>query len=276
MLERKQKKGRYLQFSLGALLIFTVLAGAGMGWYFARFRRWAAQLEIPEQREQALFNLLQAQRYRGVPNYTETSPSTLDECRINHVVTCPQAGGGTIYAVFRVPEYSGEEKIGPGKPFGWLSLIDSDGFIECVYGGCNVIHGEFKSLLSDARVQNVETWNCSNEGGPTVSVLKVVPITHSAKPLLHVAYDWGEVPKTWDWRTIDLDGDGVYEIQLGTVNNGFEAKITYRWSKAEQRFDGPDGGVDEHFMRLSNENYWPEIKVFSDAKARQTKAAIQK
>jgi hypothetical protein len=177
---------------------------------------------------------------------------------VNHVVECPQPSGEPIYAVFKAEGYELKEGGRPGKAIGHVMLFTSEGRYVPFWKGANSIHGTFADINGDRIVENVEPFGVGvgGEGGAAgfpVKLLLVLPIVRSASPMLMVAYDLLLPRDPWSYELADVDGDGIAEIQLGPSDDngvGITPAVTYRWSAEKEAYLGPDGGTDEHFIRV--------------------------
>lgn len=256
-----------LQYSLRTLLVFVMLTGAVMGWWLTRYQRVAAQLADPETREQALYELLKAQRYRWWSNWGSEwdHNEEVTRHRINHVVICPQPSGGPIYAVFVGFPYPGPES-GPGKAKGPLILVDSLGFLRQCYQNNDFVEGTFEDINGDGLVEFADamwTGHC----GRKVLHLAVVPITHAQRPILSVALagPFGEGKPNQYWRLSGPDQDGICDIELDPAwrpGKQFCPGVVYKWSKEKAAYDGPVGGQGMSFMRLDPENESRDLEAF--------------
>jgi hypothetical protein len=107
-------------------------------------------LENPDRRDRAACRLLELQRYRVKPRYTEDVCKSI-EGEVNHVILAPQADGTSVYIVFRNPRYPSED-VGPGKPKGPFTLIDSGGLDSTpTDGGCCPYGSAIERFVTERR-----------------------------------------------------------------------------------------------------------------------------
>ena len=258
----KPKRRRW-QYSLRTLLILSFVTAGAMMWWFGRYGRWAAELADEKKRDAALFNLLQAQRYRDNPLYAEKAEGTQSECKVNHVlVSCP-AHGETIFVVFKASTYKDDQR-GPGIPKGHYIIIDSQGRILPLYSGANVMDGEVFSPSPDAHIQAADRipYGLANGGG--VSVLYVVDVSMPAEPLLLVAYNRDGDKAHWGWRVNKRNG--LTEIEFGPQpeNGVLQPEVRFTWSPAEHKYTGPEGAAEQHFMRLDRTKLSEQMNAFHE------------
>jgi hypothetical protein len=222
-------------------------------------------LESPDRRDRAACRLLELQRYRVKPRYTEEVCTSI-EGEVNHVVLAPQADGTSIYIVFRNPRYP-SEVAGPGRPKGPFTLIDSEGYLVPVFGAANVLDAEDAVFAYDGTGQLAVAHVIREGGGEnssrwTAVALHVVPVRPAQRSVLTVVLGPPILPSDpvcagayWNWRLRDLDADGIPEIEVGPRQNDVGdilPRAVYRWSKSEQRYEGPVGSVESGYIRLDS------------------------
>lgn len=231
-----------------------------------------AQLTNLEHRDEALAELMRLNEMRHTTRR-----------KINHVLVCPQESSGPLYAVFVESKDAVNKRygLGPGKPLGGVKLFDSDGNFIPYYCKANFIQGIFADVNGDGIIENIDSLHTgSREESWFAKVLHVISITKEPRPILCIAYDRERKSKEpWAWRAVDLDNDGILEIQFGPVirvngnvstsiyddgrNKEIDPIVTYRWSADEKDYVGPDGGNDRHFERIDPENRLQELGAFA-------------
>jgi hypothetical protein len=255
---------RRLQFSLTTLLLLSVAIGIGMTWWHFRYRRWAAELAVPERRDAALYELLKARRFHNdLPTYDEAPPS-LEECKVNHVVASKQPDGGVVYVVFKAGGFRDDEGLGKAK--GHVIAIDEDGRLLPWYSGANVLEGDLVDVAANSPVHCIDAipYSLSRADSAGVVVLYALPITRHLTPALLVAYNRYGEPETWTWRCVKQGN--TFVIQLGPTNATFEPEAEYVWNATLNKYVGPDGGPDKHYMRLRPENRSEDMNLFHSRK----------
>ena len=238
---------------------------------------WAAAEEA-NPRAQWVRDLLDAQK-RDAALAALLGLKDAGACKVNHVVVCPQADGGPLYAVFKAEGYERRMGGGPGKAIGHVILFDGKGTEHPFWHNANSISGLFRDVNGDGIVENVETNSISPAAPPgmplerfSVKVLHVLPIVLKADPVLLVAYGIGqpghpEDKPPWHWRAVDLDADGRLEIQFGPkTEKGLEPQATYTWSEKDKRYVGPDGADTQRFKRLRPDHFSEDLDAFAKAK----------
>ena len=194
---------------------------------------------------------------------------------VNHVVKCPQPDGTILYAVFTSAGESLDQKMGAsnGVAVGTAVLFDAQGKN---VGLRTVSKGEiFRDINRDGVVEQVNVFGIMASLGPCVETLHVVPVlkgvdyyTSTNLPLIVAFNHEYEIPQ-WHWAVEDTDGDGFDEVHFGPRNpetKRLEPKVTYSWSPKDKAWQGPKGGLDQHFMRLSPDKRDAELVVFLEAR----------
>jgi hypothetical protein len=202
-------------------------------------------------RDDAFRKVMGRQIYRGEGTYTEDTFQNAPAGIVRHVVACPQPKGPPMFAVFAGPRGPRHQAVGH------IILIDSDGVIVRVYSAANSLDetDHFKDINGDGVVDMVHSWHKLDSQNRTGSVVHITPVTREQQPVLLVAYNREPVKEEWGWRLTEEKG-GRYALELGPKKAGTEditPKATYRWSDKEKRYEGPDGGPGEPFMRLKDD-----------------------
>ena len=222
-------------------------------------------LENSDDRDRAACRLLELQRYRIKPRYTEEVCKSM-EGEVNHVIPAPQADGMRIYIVFRNPRYASED-AGRGKPKGPFTLIDSGGYLLPVFGAANFLEDE-DDVFAYEGTDHLAVAHVIRHGGGekaakwTAVALHVVPVHAAQRSVLSVVLGPPLLPSDpvcagayWSWRHQDLEGDGIPEIEIGPRQNDagdILPRGVYRWSRSEQRYEGPPGSVESGFGRVDS------------------------
>ena len=225
----------------------------------------ARLLGNPIERDRAACQLLKLQRYRSEPRYTEEVCKTV-KGEVNHVILAPQPDRSPIYIVFRNPGYA-SEVAGPGKPKGPFTLFDSEGYILPVFGAANFLEEE-DDVFGYAGDDRLAIAHAIRYGGGedsakwTAQALHIVPVLPAQRSVLTVVVgppilssDTVCAGFYWSWRHRDLDDDGVPEIEIGPRQNDagdIRPRAVYRWSRKEQRYEGPSGSVESGFVRVDS------------------------
>jgi hypothetical protein len=182
------------------------------------------------------------------------------------VVAAPQYNGSSIYIVFRNP-HSETKATGPGRANGPFTLIDDDGYILPVFAAANWLDDE-DDVFPYAGNERLAVAHVIRHGGGeestkrTAQGLHIVPVLPAQQSVLSIVVGPPLLPSDpvcagfyWSWRHQDLDGDGTPEIEIGPRQNeagDIVPRAVYRWSKANQRYDGPEGSVESGFLRVDS------------------------
>jgi hypothetical protein len=245
------RRGRAFSI-IPALLLAFVLVGAFVTQWEALTAWWRHQtvrkLEDPAQREVVYRQIVQWQRYRGVPWYT-VDPMRPGES-IRDVIVCHQRDGRPLYAVV----YKGAfESDAPGLRR--FELVDFDGTLVSVFEGWNFGHCDFKDLNADGVLDRLETLTYEiEEGKEDVQALTLIPMTPEQKVKLRVFYRMHQENAGWDWTVVDTNGSPL-EIRLGPRDpetKELMPRAVYRWDPSRSEYVGPSGGIDEEFLRLDD------------------------
>jgi hypothetical protein len=183
---------------------------------------------------------------------------------VNHVVVAHQEPDPPIYVVFRRPNYEAQG-VGPGLPKGPFTLLDSEGYIIPAFHNLLDEDGDIFAYAGANRLATahllLHSGDFDNPNNWWAQVLHIVPVTPLQQSVLNVVVgppiygndDFCEAGFYWAWQTRDRDADGVPEIEIGPLQNR-EGEIlpraVYRWSNESGQYDGPDGSVEEGFVRL--------------------------
>lgn len=211
-----------------------------------------ALLLAPDHRDEALFRLLERGEHRGPGEYTEH----VERHIVNHVVTCPQARGLPVFAVF-VKDSDSK----PNTPTGHLIQVTSDGAILRCWRGNNLISdGLCADINRDGIVERVETMNYGvRENDMDVHELFVLPMTEEVQPTLRIAMGarpQAELFEPWPLghRVIPTTDEQQARIQIGPVDpkTGELQKVVaeWRWHSEKHVWLGPNGAPDKDFMVL--------------------------
>ncbi len=134
------------------------------------------------------------------------------------------------------------------------------------FGGDNVLDGELTDLNGDGLIERVEITRCHVEGFKNVEVLKIDEVQEQPTTLLAVLLNFGA--DEWSYRTRDSDGDGIFDIDLGPQTaDGILPKATYRWDADRQSYVGPDGAIEDHFVRLDPDPAWDRLRAIAKREA---------
>ncbi|NLG35539.1 MAG: hypothetical protein GX548_09325 [Lentisphaerae bacterium] len=141
----------------------------------------------------------------------------------------------------------------PPRPWDLPAIVvyAADGREIQPFGGDNglVPPGRIDDINGDGLVERADHSNCHVPGISSVSVLEVVVVAPSPRPLLTVLFNWGA--DEWTYRFTDADRDDILEIELGPkTRRGMIPKITYSWDPESRVYVGPDGAPGNHFLRL--------------------------
>lgn len=141
----------------------------------------------------------------------------------------------------------------PPRPWDLPAIVvyAADGREIQPFGGDNglVPPGRIADINGDGLVERADHSNCHVPGISSVSVLEVVVVAPSPRPLLTVLFNWGA--DEWTYRFTDADRDDILEIELGPkTRRGMIPKITYSWDPESRVYVGPDGAPGNHFLRL--------------------------
>jgi hypothetical protein len=238
-------------------------------------REDAAALLDLERRQAAFCRLLDARRYHAPPPYTEAPCEPVDD-----VVVAPQPDGSQLYMVFHnapVPE----GWIGLGDARGAFTVIDANGFIVPVPDGANYL-GEHDRLLAPAgdgplvmvQVYGHAGGDAFGADGWEVQVLHATAVVPGARTLAVALgpptfeFEDGCRGHSWWWRSRDVDGDGVTEIEIGPridADDNITPRAGYRWSKRARRYSGSGGSVAAGFRRLPDRG--PDCAIGKAAEA---------
>lgn len=231
-----------------------------------------------------LWNRSSKELYKNIEEFSERHYSP-------EVIVCPQPNGNEpLYMVldsFFFPEpiwgnsaykIKNEEKLFPVedaramytslKDPGFV-LFNADGESVGPYGGNNVIYspGIVKDINGDGLIERADHTNyhsdrsSSFKGPYYTTIFQVSTILPKPKVLLTVLYNRGK--NEWSYRFADPDGDGVFDIKLGTMTtDGLKVKAIFRWDKAKGKYVGVNGDSGAHFVRMENENIPEQIKKF--------------
>jgi hypothetical protein len=220
------------------------------------------RLDNPDDRDAAACRIFDLQRYHGTPQYKD-DPCTRIRGAVNHVVVAPQVSGPPMRIVFRRWDFDDKE-IGPGRPRGPFSLIDGDGYIVPAFSGANMLDAD-SAIFPYAGDSRLAIGQIIPHGGGegarswTTQVLHIIPVTSPQQAVLSVivgpsTYESDGVCAgfSWGWRQRDLDKDGIPEIEIGPWidDKNIRPQAVYRWSQANSRYDGPEGSIEEGFVRL--------------------------
>jgi hypothetical protein len=223
-------------------------------------------LAAPQERDAAACRLIELGLKRTDDTYTPERCTSIPGA-VNHVVIAPQASEGPFYLVFHRWPFE-DERFGPGKPKGPFSIVDSQGRFSRVFANANMLEDDddvFAYAGTDAlAVAHVIPYGGGEgERAWTTRALHVVPVDEQQEPVLSVVlgpstYGSDDVclSSYWTWRRRDLDGDGVQEIEIGPRQNaptGLLPRAVYRWSAQRRTYEGPEGSVEEGFVKLRPE-----------------------
>ena len=133
-------------------------------------------------------------------------------------------------------------------------MVHGDGSIIPVFRGANVLHGTLRTLPGDRRIYRIDSWiqGIPNQG--QADVLWVVPMDPEQVPVLGVAFNRNQtrVNAKWEWEFLEPVGASPPTIVLGPRpgTGRIDPRVSYRWSSENRSFTGPEGGVDEDFVRV--------------------------
>lgn len=256
---------RHARFLVIAAIVATGLACASKAPPPESPSELVKLLENPDERDRAACRLFELQRYRVKAPYTEELCKSI-KGEVNHVIPAPQNDGTRIYVVFRNPRYASAD-AGPGKPKGPFTLIDSEGYLLPVFGAANFLEEDDEVFAYEGSDRLAVAHVIRHGGGEessrwTAVVLHVVPVRPAQRSVLTVVLGPPILPADpmcagsyWSWRHRDHDGDGIPEIEAGPRQNDagdILPRAVYRWSKNEQRYEGPLGSVESGFVRVDS------------------------
>ncbi|NNE91987.1 MAG: hypothetical protein HKN23_10100 [Verrucomicrobiales bacterium] len=160
-----------------------------------------------------------------------------------------------------------------------ISLVTPDGRLlddELPFEGNNVVgEGEYLfDINGDGLAERVETTNYGvGRGVQGLNVRQVVEGKHRQKLLLRVIINSDEsktkLPE-WSYHVVDLDGDDIYEIQIGPGDiTSIKPEVTFRWNAATKTYDSDSGKVGAHFSVLPSTekqrgDFWKLLKKFQN------------
>lgn len=220
------------------------------------------RLDNKADRDAAACRILDLQRYRGTPSYRD-EPCTSVRGAVNHVVVAPQTSGLPMRIVFRRWDFD-DKDIGPGRSRGPFSLIDGEGYLVPAFSGANMLDADSAIFpyAGDARLaigQIIPHGGGEGERSWTTQVLHIVPVVSPQQAVLSVIVGPSTYKSdgvcagfSWGWRQRDADKDGIPEIEIGPWidEDNIRPQAVYRWSSANNRYDGPDGSIEDGFVRL--------------------------
>jgi|GEM_PF-1836183 len=145
-----------------------------------------------------------------------------------------------------------------------IVFLTDGGKVVWPFGGGNLTGGDMiKDLTGDGRYERVYSSNFGvydkRKGEPDIWVqaLRVESVDVAPERLFYVLLNWqtrdSEAVPAWGWAVRDLDGDGLDEIVIGSIADEDadpEAEAVYRWDATRQRYAGPKGSLDEHYLLL--------------------------
>ena len=183
-------------------------------------------------------------------------------------MVCPQQVGPPLFAVFLETSWDDEE---PHRPGGHVVLVASDGALVRYYAGANLLDGVIGDLNADGLVDCADVINHGLGDGLEARVLYVVPVTEAQRPRLRVAFSPGRTTAPWVWRAVDDPEGPALQIELGPpdprTGELAEVHARWRWSSEEREWIGPEGGLDQPFLRLPPEGK-DELRAFAASHAR--------
>ena len=239
----------------------------------------ATALLDPERRQAAFCRLLDARRYHAPPPYPEGSCEFVDE-----VVVAPQPAGRRLYIVIHnAPVPEGGISLGDAR--GGFTLIDANGFIIPVPGGANYLHEGDRLYAPAGRGPLVMVQVYGHGGGDAfgadgwqVQVLHATAVVPGGRTLAVAlgpatfGFEDGCAGYSWWWRSRDVDGDGIMEIEIGPrtdAEDSITPRAVYRWSPSARGYSGPRGSVDAGFRRLPDRGADCAIGKAAEAFARE-------
>ena len=196
---------------------------------------------------------------------------------VNHVILCPQPDGSTLYGVFFEKDSPREQNRDDrfGKPIGLCHGFDSNGThsVLCAVSKRDV----FRDINGDGVVDHVEERNIcfGKEISPCVTSLFIAPVLKDVDyyktpsfPLI-VAFNYEYEPLPWFWTVRDINGTGHMEILFGprdSTSGQLLPEVTYTWCETNRTWQGPDGGFDQHYMRVFPTNLYKDMGGFTRAR----------
>lgn len=198
----------------------------------------------PKTRDATFTRIAEADsREPGAPEgKTEAKP-------VKDVVVCPEPDGPPMIAVFLKSSY---DKANAPSRSGHFVLLNGEGKFLPVFQNANSLDARdvFEDINGDGVIDCVMTFNSMFEGG-FLKRLTVLPMVREQVPSLTVLFK----SSGFTWRLKKTDG-APGEIEIGrTKGKSFTPVVTYKWSKAAARWEGPDGGDGAAFARVHDLAY---------------------
>jgi hypothetical protein len=255
-------KGRCITIVAGIAAAGVLIVSLWTCWdeIFAWYRyQTVRKLLEPGEREAALRKIHGWGIDQG---QTRTFMGDPDLRTIDDVVICFQLRGRPLFTVI----FDNEP---PGDSFRSFELIDSDGtFLDFHLDSFKGDLFKFKDINGDGIVEFVDAFGHELDaiGARSVTMLYVIPVLRTRYTALMVAFsreksnprpivgateDW-----SWELRPTGMPG-APFDIVLGprTWRPGgrLEPKAVYTWSAERKEYVGPDGGYDQPFLRIREE-----------------------
>jgi hypothetical protein len=235
---------------IAAVMVLAVLLWVGR----ESIASWDRQLTVkklldPKRRQDALEKIVSWKRYQGESGYVVHKAYPIED-----VIISIQPDGLPIYVVLFK-----DSMIGQLDPDDYIPVeaIDFDGTIVPWYQRFNLIkRSNLKDLNADGTLDDIDQIECEVGGEPpkhTVVHLWVLPINREMRPSLGILMNRDHPREPWSWKLNESGTPGVYDLVIG-VKDEAAGKITpravYTWSATDKRFIGPEGGLQEQFLRI--------------------------
>lgn len=225
---------------------------------------WVAALKDSQLRNEAVCRLIMRGEYldpSSVPKYREKVPDT--GCRVRRVVDATAQADG-VMIVFLESEYS-DDKLSDGSKGGHFLMFDAAGRTVEISHRNNSLSApdgivQYDNAGSQALVQMIGV-SSGQDSNVSVETLRVVPTTTAQRPILSLllatpkSRDKDAKPLEWAWRSVDSDGNGQTEFEVGLMRGKrFSTVATYRYSATTQRYEGPEGAMAGDFQRIPDDS----------------------
>ncbi len=243
-----------------ALSLWSLRHGLAAWW------RWQTVKGLldPARRQQVYREVVSWQRYRGEPRYRIELDDTE---QLVKVIECPQRTGSPVLSLF----FRDTGVTGRADHF---ELVDYDGTLLPVPSGSNVSNqiSDFQDINGDGLLDRVEAHYRVDDSQRFVHIFRLVQVTPSQDVALEVAYIASAAQSDWTWQLHYAQNPRIPEIVIGPKDPATSAiapRAVYQWDSKARRYVGPEGGVDQDFIRVDTAAS-PQLEEF--AKRRGTPA----
>lgn len=114
---------------------------------------------------------------------------------------------------------------------------------------------ELNDLNDDGVIERIEVTNRRNELNTCCFVL--TEVTMAQKTLLALGFRRSSLEGDWTWQLPDSQNPRCPEIVFGPKNAATGAvtpRAVYQWDSKQRKYVGPEGGVDQDFIRVEGED----------------------